>query len=43
MKKLAARALRVLREPALKPLEVWALRAIVAYVAVKLGLDASSL
>ena len=39
MKKFAHRALVVLRNPALKPVEIWALRTVFAIVAVKLGID----
>ena len=43
LKALAARVLKTARNPVLHPVEAWALRAIVAYAAVKLGLDASKL
>lgn len=37
-RRLAARALTVARNPVVKPFEVWAIRAAVAYLAVKLGI-----
>lgn len=43
MKKFLSRVLVVARNPAFKPIEVWALRAAYAYVALKLGLDAKHL
>lgn len=43
MKQFLARAERAARNPAVRPVEVWALRAVLAYVAVKLGIDASDL
>lgn len=43
VKAFAAKALKVAQNPALRPIEVWALRAIIAFAAVKLGIDASKL
>ena len=39
LKKLAV----VVRDPRVRPLEVWALRVALAYVAVKLGVDVKDL
>lgn len=41
MKKWLDKALAALKNPALRPFEIWALRAIAGYAAVKLGIDAS--
>ena len=43
MKKVWAKLKPVLSSPALRPAEVWAVRAIVAYVAVKLGVTVDQL
>ena len=40
---VAGWALKIARNPVLRPVEVWALRAGFAFVAVKLGVDASKL
>ena len=39
MKKLLARAKTVAKNPTVRPLEVWAIRAAIVYVAAKLGLS----
>ena len=41
MKKLGRRVIAVLREPELRPVEVWAIRIAVAYVTAQLGIDAA--
>lgn len=42
VRKAAAKALAVARNPIIRPIEVWALRAGFTFVAVKLGLDLKS-
>ena len=43
MKKILARLETAAKSPVVRPLEVWALRAALAYVAVKLGIDVTGL
>lgn len=43
MKNVLHRVLVVLREPAVRPFEVWAIRLAVAFVAAQLGIDAAHL
>ena len=39
MKKWLNRLVDVLKNPTVRPVETWAFRALIAFVAVKLGLD----
>lgn len=39
MKRLLKRVVVVARNPIVRPVEVWALRALIAWVSVKLGVD----
>lgn len=43
IKRAAAKVETVARNPVVRPVEVWALRAILGYVAVKLGIDVKDL
>ena len=43
MRKFIARAKAILAAPTLRPVEVWIVRAVVVYVAAKLGVSADHL